>query len=543
MNAISSILATVDPEVSPSTLLSIRTRAACPQCGSMQQWYCYFCHLLTNAPSFNFATPPIPVTFLCYRGEKNSKSSVHGVVTSSRNVTVQYFSEEVEDGSATSLEEGSVLLMAGRGAKKVAEVQWDKVHRIYILDCTWNQVNKCMRQLGLPFLGSSGEMAAHASNVQLVELGSYTSIFWRKHNQKNDNCLSSAEALYYMLFELNKWGLATQNLDNILTFFLAQAVLIYKNNPWVNKQIDTYNKELAELFKRRWNIDMCTEIQSSSIQDKPCICCPRCGGSTESFVFRGTNGCVLCFREELKTTITKTIARCPVFFPGGKFLVLSFSDLCLDAFRNSINGYLSSIVTKLDDVMVIYNLNQHDDKCTGYFSILNAALRHAQTENIPLVFDLRDSNSVASTVVHSAILGDLGPGIASAEESLEYPDLPIDIDVAYKLYLSNATRLYKPRRKIGHVSLFRPFLSIPERVLKCYASSPLADTTSPSAFSLISLPEEKQHLMTLLRDLIPSPEAVCGLAKKIEWRAQPNETPCPLCGVALDDNGCICNQL
>lgn len=547
---ISTILEKVEPEVSPSTLLSIRTRSKCSKCGSMQQWYCYSCHLLTNAPIFNLAIPPLPVTFLCYRGEKISKSSVHGVVTASMNITVQYFSEEVDEEPINTLEEGSVLLMTGRGAKKVSEIQWNTVKRIYILDCTWNQVNKCMRQLGLPFKGPSGIInvykstnPTYPSTVQLVELGSYTSVFWRKHGQKNDRCLSSAEALYYLLLELSKQGLVTQNLDNLMTFFLAQAVLIYKNSPWVNKQINTHYKDIGELFKKRWNIDISTGSQSSSIQDKSNACCLRCGSSAESLVFRGTCGCIICLKEELKTAITKTIARCPVFFPGCRFLVLSFSDLCLNAFKNYMNNYLGSIVTRLEDVIVLYNPDLHTDKCTGYFSILNSALQYAQSENIPLVFDLRDSNTVASTVIHSAILGDLGPGIASAEEFIEYQNLPINTSLAYKRYLSNTAQLYKPKRQIEHVSLFRPFVSIPEQILRCYANSPLSDITSPSILSFASLPEEKQRLMILLRDLVPSPEAVCGLAKKIEWRARSNEVPCPMCGVALDDNGCICNQL
>lgn len=539
---------TIEPEVSPTTLLSIRTRAKCPKCGSLQQWYCYFCHLLTNAPNFNPAKPPIPATFLCYRGEKTSKSSVHGVVTSSENVTVKYFSEEIEGGSTDLLEEGSVLLMAGREAKKVSEIQWSAVSRIYILDCTWNQVNKCLRQLGLHSLSSPGiktttiNKTKYACPVQLVELGSYITIFWRQHKQKNDSCLSSAEALYYLLYELGQQGLVTHNLDNLLTFFLAQAVLIYKSSPWVNKQINTHYKDIAELFKRRWGVDMSVEPRSL-VQSKLNSACPRCGSFADNLTFRGTNGCVICLREEIKRALTKTLARCPVFFPGGRFLVLSFSELCFNAFKSYMHDYLGSSITNLDDVLLLYDPSQHGNERTGYFSILNAALHHAQANNIPLVFDLRDSNTAASMVIHSAVLGDLGPGVASVEECLEFPDLQIDPDAAYKRFLSNPTQLYKPKRQLGYVSLFRPFLSIPERVLRCYANfSPLNPISTP-VLTWSFLPEEKQDLMLLLRDLVPSPEAVCGLAKKVEWRARLGEAPCLLCGVALDDGKCICNQL
>ncbi|ESU35182.1 ATP-dependent permease [Giardia duodenalis] len=542
----STILETIVPEVSPSTLLSIRARAKCPKCGSMQQWYCYFCHLLTNAPSFSPARPPIPVSFLCYRGEKNSKSSVHGVVTSSENVTVRYFSGEAEEDLRDTLEDGSVLLMTGRGAKKVSEVQWSAIRRIYILDCTWNQVNKCLRQLGLYSPSSNITTASDAQkctpSVQLVELEPYTTIFWRQHKQKNSGCLSSAEALYYLLSELNQQGLVTRNLDNILTFFLAQAVLIYKRSPWVNKQVDAHYKEIGELFKRRWGIDVSVAPQSS-VQSGSVGCCPRCGSSAEGIIFKGSKGCVVCLREELKRALTKTLARCPVFFPGGRFLVLSFSNLCFTAFRNYMRDYLGSSVSALDDVMLPYSLRQHNDEGAGYFSILHSALHHAQAENIPLVFDIRDSNSVASTIMHSAVLGDLSPGIASAEEFLEFPNLQVDPTIAYKRYLSDATQLYKPKRQLGHVSLFRPFLSIPEHVLKCYADPPITNTNSSQMLSLVPLSEEKQYLMPLLRELVPSPEAVCGLSKKLEWRAQSGEVPCPLCGAALDDSKCICSQL
>lgn len=486
------------------------------------------------------------MSFLCYHGEKNSKSSVHGVVTSSENITVRYFSEETEEGLKNILEDRSVLLMTGRGAKKVSEVQWGAISRIYILDCTWNQVNKCLRQLGLYSPSSNAvtvsDSQKHMPSVQLVELEPYTTIFWRQHKQKNSGCLSSAEALYYLLSELNQQGLVTHNLDNILTFFLAQAILVYKSSPWVNKQINTHYEKIGELFKKRWGIDV-SVMPQSPVQSGSAGCCPRCGNFAESVIFRGSNGCVVCLREELKRVLTKTLARCPVFFPGGKFLVLSFSDLCLNAFRNYMHDYLGSSVSALDDVMLLYSFERHSNESTGYFSILNSTLHHAQAENIPLVFDLRDSNSVASTVVHSAVLGDLSPGLASAEEFLEFPNLQVDPAIAYKRYLSDATQLYKPKRQLEYVSLFRPFLSIPEHVLKCYTGPFMTDANSSTVLNLVHLSEEKQYLIPLLRELVPSPEAVCGLAKKIEWRPQSGETPCPICGAALDGDRCICSQL
>lgn len=254
------ILDTVQPEVTPEMLLSIRERADCPRCSIKQQWYCYFCHCLTNGPSFKPAEPPMPVTFLCYRGEKNSKSSVHGVVASSSNVSVEYISES---GAMSPLVENSVLLITGHGAKKVSEVQWDTVRRIYIVDCTWNQVNKCLRKLvstataakvGLAINAGGNDVfkCLHQAGVQMVELSSYRTVFWRQHKQKNINCLSSAEALYYILRELEQIGLPTKNLDNLLTFFLAQTILVCRESPWVN---ECY-KEAADIFKRRWGISM-----------------------------------------------------------------------------------------------------------------------------------------------------------------------------------------------------------------------------------------------------------------------------------------------
>ncbi|TNJ30104.1 DTW domain-containing protein [Giardia muris] len=233
-----NLLESLSPTIPPTQLLEIRTRAKCPRCGLRQQWYCYHCHELTNAPPFPKAIPPLPITFLCYEGEQVSKSSVHGVVTGARGIDVLRLGKQ-----PVPLEPGAVLLMAGHGAKEVTEVEWMNVTRIYVLDCTWNQVGGCLSRL--------------PSDLLRVQIRNHKTIFWRAHKQRLDYCLSSAEALYFLLSELAQLGMETRHLDNLLTFFLAQALLVYQSSRTLKISSSVSEQAyVAEVIERRWGLTL-----------------------------------------------------------------------------------------------------------------------------------------------------------------------------------------------------------------------------------------------------------------------------------------------
>lgn len=244
------MLGSLEFQINPVSLLNRTERSTCPRCGRHVRWYCCWCCETVGCPDFSKVQAPIPVTFLLYEGEKRPKSSAPGVAAVAENIDISVLRLGA-DGVSPRICDDSVLLYPDETALAVHDVDWSTVKRIYILDCTWNQVVRCTRTAAL-------------RRLRKVKISNQRTIFWRLHLQKDPHCLSSAESLYFLLRELHALGHITTNLDDLIVFFIATFCTVqrsihdngrsYLNSRHQEAYADVYSKwpAIACLLDARW---------------------------------------------------------------------------------------------------------------------------------------------------------------------------------------------------------------------------------------------------------------------------------------------------
>lgn len=138
----------------------------------------------------------------------------------------------------------------------------------------------------------------------------------------------------------------------------------------------------------------------------------------------------------------------------------------------------------------------------SYYPRLRKAFALMTEQNLPLLIDCRSSTALAMSIVHSTILGDMRPGLVAALPTAEYPSHTIDPDVAFVLHQRKHPYKGHGIKKRPHITLLRPFASIPREVL---------EFLDPTMVSKLELP----RMQSLIREMIVAPEHVVNLTHRI----------------------------
>jgi hypothetical protein len=184
-------------------LEAITRRSPCPGCGSSRLHYCYDCVVSVGDYTPPNVELPFDIHVVRAPAEKRSKSSA---------VPLGVLSKQVKISDLPPTEgEGAVLLFPCPEAVAVGEVDWAKVNKVVVIDCTWFQVPAMLR---LP------ELAV----LPRVRISSLATNFWR-HQHVGPECLATAEAMYQVCRERAGEGYGGQ-YDNLLWYFTHQYKLL-----------------------------------------------------------------------------------------------------------------------------------------------------------------------------------------------------------------------------------------------------------------------------------------------------------------------------
>ncbi|KAF4654097.1 DTW domain-containing protein 1 [Perkinsus chesapeaki] len=138
-------------------LESEECRKNCPQCGRRRKFYCYECALPLNGwRGVPYVKPPFDIHLVRHPTEKASKSSViplqlicnpdrdEGKDTS--EIPRAYLHSATEDFNPNFDPESTVLLYPGEDSQSIDEVEWSKIKRVAVIDCTWHQTGYMLKE-------------------------------------------------------------------------------------------------------------------------------------------------------------------------------------------------------------------------------------------------------------------------------------------------------------------------------------------------------------------------------------------------------------
>lgn len=165
--------------------------------------------------------------------ELDGKSTaIHARVIAEDDVDIYNWTEASEENH---LFEGSLLLFPGPDAKRLEEIPRDSFDRIIVIDGTWKQASRIVRET--PAL----------QNLQKVTIQARKTNFWR-YQQKSENHLATIEAIYYLYREYAETfegGYEDGRYDNLLFYYRFFYNLIQ----------DTYRQKPDKKFTHRHRQD------------------------------------------------------------------------------------------------------------------------------------------------------------------------------------------------------------------------------------------------------------------------------------------------
>lgn len=195
----------------------------------------------------------VPITIVRDPREGIGRSSAPGLASLSNICIVDREQVEIPDGA--------VVLMPGPSSRAVEEVDWARVSSVFVIDCTWIQVPSMLRtKLG---------------DLPRVRIASRRTIFWRSHGQANQDCLSTAEAVYYLLRDINEWDatpdrrLTTRRLDTLLSFFFGQYCQVQRELYRRHQTQVTSRKSAVPNYQHWPEVRQLLEARWGPLQDDP----------------------------------------------------------------------------------------------------------------------------------------------------------------------------------------------------------------------------------------------------------------------------------
>ncbi|KAF4679705.1 DTW domain-containing protein 1 [Perkinsus olseni] len=144
-------------QLAPFTPLeSESSRKECPKCGRRRKFYCYECAIPVEGwDGVPYVRPPFDIHLVRHPTEKASKSSVIPLQLicnpdrepgeGAPEVPRAYLHSATEDFNPEFDLDSTVLLYPGEDSKRIDEVDWSKIKRVAVIDCTWHQTGYMLR--------------------------------------------------------------------------------------------------------------------------------------------------------------------------------------------------------------------------------------------------------------------------------------------------------------------------------------------------------------------------------------------------------------
>ncbi|KAI8075851.1 DTW domain-containing protein [Gilbertella persicaria] len=162
-------------------------RNTCSTCQKQMKHYCYFCFqvLGMDRSQVPIVKLPIPLDIIKHEGETDGKTTaIHAKVLAVDDVNIYNWKKMPQ----YSQPERVLMLFPGPDAKKLSEIPRNSFDHMIVIDGTWKQANKIVRDTPL------------LQKVQKVTIEPRSTFFWR-YQEISINYLSTIEAIYYLYVE------------------------------------------------------------------------------------------------------------------------------------------------------------------------------------------------------------------------------------------------------------------------------------------------------------------------------------------------------
>ncbi|KAI7901939.1 DTW domain-containing protein [Cokeromyces recurvatus] len=200
-----------DFKIQDDTILYQNTsRLACPVCNKHVKHYCYNCfHVMgMNRSQVPFVKLPVTMDIIKHEAESDGKTTaLHARILADEDVKVFSWKQIPEYENPERI----LMLFPGPDAKKLSEIPRDSFDHMIVIDGTWKQASKMVRET--PIL----------QKMQKVTIEPRSTYFWRFQNI-SINYLSTIEAIYYLYVEYAQaYELKTElydgRYDNLLFYY------------------------------------------------------------------------------------------------------------------------------------------------------------------------------------------------------------------------------------------------------------------------------------------------------------------------------------
>ncbi|KAG0169825.1 DTW domain-containing protein 1 [Apophysomyces sp. BC1034] len=167
-------------------------RCPCPQCGKTVKFFCYKCYQVVGMSQSDVPRLRLPVHLdvIKHEQEVDGKSTaIHARIIAPEDVDILTWSsmssykQNNDDESSRTL-----LLFPGPDAKTLDEIPRESFDRVVVIDGTWKQAKKIVRET--PGL----------HRMRKVTMEPRQTNFWR-FQQLSENYLATIEAIYYLYRE------------------------------------------------------------------------------------------------------------------------------------------------------------------------------------------------------------------------------------------------------------------------------------------------------------------------------------------------------
>ncbi|KAI9310867.1 DTW domain-containing protein [Dichotomocladium elegans] len=239
-----------DLHISDDSILdTVTERSECPRCRKSVKYFCYRCFDVVGMDRSLIPTVELPVRLNVIKHEQEldgKSTAVHAKVIAKGDVDF-YSWKEIPDFEKP---ERSLLLFPGPDAKRLTEIPRGAFDRIIVIDGTWKQANRIVRET--PIL----------QKMQKVTIAPRKTHFWR-YQQLSENHLATIEAIYYLYREFgeayNQGGYTDGRYDNLLFYYRYFYKLIQ----------ETYrkNKEKKYTHRHRQNYIRYEEEKESDVAE------------------------------------------------------------------------------------------------------------------------------------------------------------------------------------------------------------------------------------------------------------------------------------
>ncbi|KAI8337859.1 DTW domain-containing protein [Blakeslea trispora] len=190
-------------------------RNKCEGCGKQVKHYCYYCYQVlgmdrSSVPNISL---PVHLDIIKHEGETDGKTTaIHAKVLAYDDVSIYNWKQMPQYEQP----ERVLMLYPGPDAKKLSEISRESFDHLIVIDGTWKQANKIVRN------------TPQLQKVQKVTIEPRSTFFWR-YQDISVNYLSTIEAIYYLYVEYTQAYSKVEydgQFDNLLFYYKYMYDLI-----------------------------------------------------------------------------------------------------------------------------------------------------------------------------------------------------------------------------------------------------------------------------------------------------------------------------